>query len=222
MLIKFNRTVGSSRNAAREASFLARTGNKVYLGVGSYGNDNANAGYCVRITTNYVDRDIIAQVVNQGSDVHEHNFDIQTGDGGFGIFDACTIDGTFIPQYSGTGEVWGNNLGGVSLPSECSYLPPYPICGSKPEDNMQTLCKWSFDKKIRTTGAQSNPTITKICYVACPSELYEATGLRRSDEKNSLHTCVSTLKAGGYVTRMMDCGKLTLPIFLLLLLVIFL
>ena len=199
--------MGSSRHATREASFLSRTKNKVYFGVGSYGNSNLNAGYCLRISTNVIDRDVIAQVVNQGSDVDEHNFDLQTADGGFGIFDACVIDGTSLPQYSGTGDAWGDILGGAKTQSQCSQLPQYPICGTNPEDNLQNLCTWSFQNKIRlATGASSNPTIKKICYVACPSELYQATGLRRSDELNSAYTCVSTLPAGGLVTRMMDCG----------------
>jgi len=155
-------------------------------------------------------RDIIAQVVNQGSDVHEDNFDIQTADGGFGIFDACVGDGGVLPQYGGSGSVWGDNLGGVRTRAECSNLPAYPICKTSQEDNLQTLCQWSFDNKVRLEGGTtSNPTITKLCYVACPSELYEATGLRRADETTSSFTCTasSTLPAGGSLTRMMDCGK---------------
>ena len=211
----FGRTVGSARNKAREASFLSRTNTKVYFGVGSYGNDNSNAGYCLRITTDAIDRDIIAQVVNQGSDVHADNFDLQTADGGFGIFDACSIDGTSIPQYTGPGEAWGDNLGGARVASQCMNIPPYPICGNNPEDNLQNLCTWSFQNKIRlTTGSSSNPTIKKLCYVACPSEIYQATGLRRSDELNSLFTCSSLLPAGGLVTRMMDCGMFALKIFI--------
>ena len=207
-LYNFCRTVGSSGQTARQTAFTARTGNNVYFGVGSYGNDNANAGYCVRITTNSLDRDIIAQVVNQGSDVNQNNFDLQTADGGFGIFDACVVDGSAVPQYDGSGDAWGNNLGGVSTVSQCSQLPSYPICGTSPADNLQNLCTWSFQNKIRLTGSNSNPTITKLCYVACPSELYTATGLRRSDELNSGYTCISSLTAGGSLTRMMDCGNL--------------
>lgn len=208
------RTIGSSGNQAREAAFLKRTGHKVYFGVGSYGNDQANAGRCVRITTNTIDRDIIAQVVNQGADVHDDNFDIQTADGGFGIFNACVMDGTTVPQYSGTGEVWGDILGGVKTASECSQLPPYPMCGTSPQDNLQTMCEWSFQAKIRLTGSStSNPIIKKLCYVACPLELYQATGLRRSDESNSAFTCLTQLKAGGSLTRMMDCGIVNLFTF---------
>lgn len=50
------------------------------------------------MTFNEVDRDVIAQVVNQGGDVPDGNFDLQMGDGGFCIYDACVSAGTYFNQ----------------------------------------------------------------------------------------------------------------------------
>jgi hypothetical protein len=94
--------------------------------------------------------------------------------------------------------------GGVSTRAQCSNLPPYPICGSAPQDSMIELCQISFDKGLRN----GNPVITAMCQVACPSGLVAATGLHRSDEKNSLYVCNNNYEtAGGVVTKTMDCGK---------------
>lgn len=101
-------TFGSTANAQREASFLARTGQNVYFGVASYSSANPTpGGLCYRITTNNLNRDLIVQIVNAGGDVPNGNVDLQTGDGGFGLFGACTISSTTMPQFSGTAAVWG-------------------------------------------------------------------------------------------------------------------
>ena len=50
-----------------------------------------------------------------GGDVPDGNFDLQMGDGGFGIFDACVSAGTSAPQYDGTASQWGNTYGGWSV-----------------------------------------------------------------------------------------------------------
>jgi len=196
----------------REAQFKASTGQSVYFGVGSYGNNQARAGLCYRIQVASVDRDMIVQVVNQGGDVPDGNFDLQMGDGGFGVFDACVSGsgGTSVPQYSGTTAAWGATYGGWSTPSQCSSLPTYPVCSPQAPDNMQDLCAFSFNAGFRlTTGSNSNPTIQNMCEVACPSELWQATGLHRSDETNTAYTCASTnpIPSGGLLTRMMDCAK---------------
>ena len=52
------------------------------------------------------------QVVNQGGDVPDGNFDLQMGDGGFGIYNACVSDGTSVPQFDGSASQWGNQYGG--------------------------------------------------------------------------------------------------------------
>jgi hypothetical protein len=47
-----------------------------------------------------------------------------------------------------------------------------------------------------------------MCEVKCPTELYSATGLHRSDETNAGYTCLSSgISSGGVLTRMMDCSK---------------
>ena len=197
-------SAGSIANQAREAAFFQRTGQQVYFGVGSYGNQPTRAGNCYRITVGGVDRDFITQVVNSGGDVPDVNFDLQMGDGGFGIFNGCTNDYTPLPQFDGTSAQWGDQYGGWGdSAAECANLPPYPHCGSSPQDNLQDLCVWSFQQNLRGT-----PIILNICQVSCPVELYQATGIRRSDEPTSAYTCPYTANGnGGILTRMMDCSK---------------
>ncbi len=56
-------TVGSILNQQRESQYTQSTGGDVvYFGVGSYGNNQARAGKCYRITANGVDRDLLVQV----------------------------------------------------------------------------------------------------------------------------------------------------------------
>lgn len=188
---------------ARELSYTSRTGDSVYLGVGSYGNKNVRAGKCYRITATGVDRDLLVQVVNQGGDVPDGNFDLQLGDGGTGLFNACTNAGSGVPQYDGSVNQWGNTYGGWRNILSCENLPSYPHCGVILQDDLKELCKWSFRKQLRT-----NPIITAMCEVACPVELYTATGIRRSDEINNAYVCgTSGVAGGGILTRMMDCTK---------------
>ena len=145
------------------------------------------------------------QVVNKGADTPDANFDLQTGDGGFGLFDACTRDGTATAfQFDSRDAQWGNPYGGWRVSAaECSQLPQYPYCATNPQDNLQDLCRWSFGKNLRT-----NPTITKSCQVQCPVEVYQMTGLRRSDEPTASFTCGTNLfLSGGTLTTMMDCAK---------------
>ena len=100
--------------------------------------------------------------------------------------------------------------GGVSTIEECSNIPPYPICGTAPQDSMIDLCKVSFTSGLRN----GNPVISQICQVACPSELYTATGLRRSDEANTLYVCNNNADPpGGSVTKTMDCSKIGISRF---------
>ena len=191
---------------SREATYTSRTGDSVYFGVGSYGNDQTRAGKCYRITAASLDRDLIVQSINQGGDVPDANFDIQVGDGGFGLNNACTVGTTTSPQFDGTASQWGAIYGGWSSITGCDNLPEYPHCGNNPQDNLRDLCKWSFNKAFRISA--SNPSITKMCEVKCPDELYKATGVRRSDETNNAYTCgVTGISSGGVLTRMMDCSK---------------
>ena len=101
-------TFGSAANTVREATFFQETNEKVYFGVGSYSSANTDpGGLCYRITTSSLDRDLIVQIVNSGGDVSNGNVDLQTGDGGFGYYDACTQEDTKMPQFSGTATAWG-------------------------------------------------------------------------------------------------------------------
>lgn len=118
------------------------------------------------------------------------------------------------PLFNSTASMWGSAYGGVSSISQCNQLPEYPVCAyNAPQDNLRTLCAFSFQKNIRitSTNGNSNPLITAMCQVACPSELYNATGLHRSDERPNLgYTCDANSHyeaTGGYLTRMMDCGE---------------
>ena len=152
---------------------------------------------------------MILQVVNQGSDVHEGNFDLLLADGGFGLFDACTNSGTSIPQYGANASSWGSPYGGVYTSNGCKNLPKYPTCMPKSNlvDNLQSLCNWTFANGFRPPML-AGPRITKLCQVTCPTELWQATGLHRADDQNIGYTCNNTaysLPTGGNVTRMMDC-----------------
>jgi hypothetical protein len=140
----------------REAAFKAQTGIDVHFGVGSYGNNQARAGLCYRISAASLSKDLIVQVVNQGGDVPDGNFDLQMGDGGYGIFDACVKDGTSMPQFDGTGSQWGNTYGGWDTRAQCSQLPQFPHCklDASYVDNMQTLCQWSFDNGLRLQNGE--------------------------------------------------------------------
>jgi hypothetical protein len=113
-------TVGSASNAAREASYLAMTGESVYFGVGSYGSNQFAGGLCYRMTTSSIDRDLIVQVVNYGSDVPVGNFDLQVSDGGFGLFDACTPASTKMPQFDSSEAAWGVGM----HPFPLSHMSP--------------------------------------------------------------------------------------------------
>ena len=83
---------GSAGMKQREAAYLARTGDRVFFGVGSYGSDPSKAGLCYRVTTDTVDRDLIVQVITDGAD--NGNLNMYVADGGLGFQNACTFEGT--------------------------------------------------------------------------------------------------------------------------------
>lgn len=113
-------TFGSTSMRAAESSFLARTGNDVYFGVGTYGTSDdvqRGLGACYRMQVEGISKDLIVQSVNTGSDVAGAQFDLQVGDGGAGAFDTCA--GGSNPgvnsMYPGTYDSsnWGRIYGGV-------------------------------------------------------------------------------------------------------------
>ena len=117
--------------------------------------------------------DIIAQVVNQGTDVNRGSFDLQVGDGGFGLFDSCSSPDTTVPMYPGNNlSVWGRRYGGVVNQSQCADLPKYPICSTFAAqkspliiENLPRLCQESFQERLR--GLQK---INQACIVKCPGK----------------------------------------------------
>jgi len=149
-------SVGSVDMKRREASFKARTGIDVYLGVGSLGGPRNTAGFCYRLSAASYEKDIIVQIVNEGGDVNSGNVDLQMGDGGYGIFNGCASPGTNFPQFDGTTSQWGQTYGGWSTIEGCNNLPKYPHCrGEYAKDDMQELCRFSFLHGFRL-GAGKN------------------------------------------------------------------
>jgi len=195
----------------REAVYSYDTKDSVYFGVGSYGSDESRGGLCYRMSVAGIDRDIIAQVITQGGEnTAAGSFNLLMADGGFtDQYTACTAEGTPVPQFAGSSSSWGSSFGGWQNMSGCSQLPEYPICGNTRHDSMKQLCENTFVKGFRVGNSiWSNPTITSLCQVKCPDPLWQATGLRRSDEANQLYTCGATMEpSGGDLTRSMDCSK---------------
>ena len=101
---------------------------------------------------------MIVQVTNSGSDVGEHQFDLQIPGGGVGIFNACSR------QWGAPGEGWGQRYGGVNSRDRCYGLP----------EQIRDGCLFRFDW---FKGAD-NPTMT-YSKVDCPAELTSATGCSR-------------------------------------------
>jgi hypothetical protein len=217
-----------------EKTFLDKTGEDVYFGVGTYGSsgDNSVIGECLRIDVSGVDKNLIVQAINTGSDVQGNQFDLQTGDGGFGQYNSCAGNEKISMYYDPTdpeGENWGSQSGGVTNRDDCAKLPKYPkLWGDNPPDNidnLQDLCTVGFDKGIRIADEDSlvsNPTIQSVCKVSCPTELTDITGLVPK-EPGTQYTCLSTLQENSdhvcnpgnsndlswCLTRMMDCRKPT-------------
>jgi hypothetical protein len=171
-----------------------------------------------------MDRELIVQSVNTGSDVSGNQFDLQVGAGGAGAFNNCAgKDGSMFP---GATDVWGHQYGGPDSSSECDELPPFtqqPEAMKSAGDNLQQLCHYSFEKKTRGEGG-SNPTLLNAVRVKCPAELVELTGIQRSDEPAthraspehqvpafpSNEVCQADVPGSSTaycLTRMMDCRK---------------
>lgn len=212
-----------------EAAFNSREGQSVYFGVGTYGTSSdgqQGLGACYRITVDGVDRDLLVQSVNTGSDVAGNQFDLQVGDGGAGAYNNCAgASGAMFPgPYDGS--TWGKQYGGEDTRAQCANLPEYPQESGPMKaagDNLVKLCEYSFDKKVRGEGG-SNPTIQDLTRVKCPPELVEMTQLQRSDDPATYvhtnltrgvgfpnaHKCGLDQPGGTAawcLTRMMDCRK---------------
>jgi hypothetical protein len=125
---------------------------------------------------------------------------------GLGVdLNACTAQGSALPQFLGNSSLWGRPIGiefesyihtyihalyhtyvysciacigGAVNESGCDNIPEYPFCSGVRQDNMRTLCKQSFEVGLRIANnpTNSNPTINKMCQVKCPRSLWTATG----------------------------------------------
>jgi hypothetical protein len=172
-----------------------------------------------------VDKDIIVQSINTGSDVAGNQFDLQIGDGGAGAFNTCA--GKNSSMYPGTVAAWGHQYGGVDTRAACTGLPKYPQAAAPMKaagDDLVSLCQYGFDQKVRGEGG-SNPTINMLSRVKCPEVLVHLTQIKRSDDpstyeirKDHVSTVINAQdhecgldKPGGTaawcLTRMMDCRK---------------
>jgi len=220
---------GSATMRKAEEAFNARAGESVYFGIGTYGTSadpQRGLGACYRLKVVGLDRDIIAQSVNTGSDVAGNQFDLQQGAGGAGEYNVCA--GNAQSMYPGSTAAWGCIYGGISTRAACSGLPAYPqdSAGMKAaNDSLIELCQYAFDKKIRFEGTSpsdcgGNPTLQDASRVKCPEELVQMTWAQRSDDPatyshTDLHRQagfpnIDNVCAGGgayCLTRMMDCRK---------------
>lgn len=218
-------TFGSASMRAAEAKYNSRAKDNVYFGVGTYGSSGdpiRGLGNCYRMSIEGVDKPIIAQSVNTGSDVAGNQFDLQIGAGGAGAFNTCA--GSASSMYPGTVDQWGRIYGGWDNRADCAKLPKYPKNSTamvSHGDDLITLCQYGFDKKVRHEGG-ANPTILDLKRVRCPPELVEFTWFQRSDDPpTGEEVPVKGFESGrggaapvcappnlAYcLTRMMDCRK---------------
>merc|ERR1719481_1365224 len=85
-------TSGSMSMQAAEQAYEARTGQSVYFGVGTYGTGDdpqRGLGACYLLNVDSVDRPLLVQSINTGSDVSGNQFDLQEGAGGCGAYNTC-------------------------------------------------------------------------------------------------------------------------------------
>lgn len=189
-------TFGSTALLAGEAAFRARTGDAVYLGVGTYGTSDdpqRGLGACFRLTVEGADRDIIAQSVNTGHDVAGNQFDLQIGAGGAGAFNTCA--GGARSMFPGDRVPWGCVYGGVDSREACTALPEFPRDSAPMKaagDSLVKLCEYGWDKQMRLSGAgkpagacKYNPTLLDVARVRCPAELVNLTQMQRVDDPDS-------------------------------------
>jgi len=219
-------TFGSTAMRKAEESFNNRTSDKVYFGIGTYGTGSDpqhGLGACYRIKADGLDRPLLVQSINTGSDVAGNQFDLQIGDGGAGAYNTCA--GSDSAMYPGGVEPWGRQYGGVDNRADCANLPKYPKKAGPMQaagDDLITLCQYGFDKKVRIEGGD-NPTVQDVQRVKCPNELVNFTWMLRNDEPisyktglsmpgfpNDDHKCEADIPGHGTawcLTRMMDCRK---------------
>lgn len=185
---------GSDAMLTAAAAYAAET----HFVVGSYG-PSSNLGKCYEFTKDNSGWTFVGQAINEGDDVNVGQFDIQTGAGGFGKFNACTqgpsdcpsgdkaADGS-CPSMFPADSFFGMQFGGVQTQAECTQAPAA----------VATLC----DRAFAWDGRNGN--INAIKRIACPQELVNITGLRLADDSNFSDPESSD---DGYATTTMDCCK---------------
>lgn len=219
-------TFGSGEMLKAEAAFKTRSSEDVYLGVGTYGTgeDKQNGlGACYRLEVEGVDKDIIAQSINTGHDVAGNQFDLMIGAGGAGAYNSCA--GAPYSVFPGETSAWGCQYGGTRTKADCAKLPEYAQNDAAMKaagDNLQKLCEYGFDKKVRAEEVPghpcgSNPTLKSVARVQCPEELVNLTQIQRKDDPTgykgsaapSSGKCANAPGTGTEycLTRMMDCRK---------------
>jgi len=214
-------TFGSQSLKKAEESFNSKQNENVYFGFGTFGTSSdlmRGLGICYRMSVEGVDKDLIVQSINTGSDVAGNQFDLQVGNGGTGAFNNCA--GKSWSMYP-DGYDWGQVYGGSTTRQDCSKLPLYPQKSgpmTAAGDDLQTLCEYSFDKHVRGPNGE-NPTIRDLGRVQCPKELVEFSQLLRNDDPMGYKITTHNegfpnmnVKCGQQsnsfcLTRMMDCRK---------------
>lgn len=122
---------------------------------------NISSSYRLTFTNGPVaGKRMIVQSTNTGSDISNNQFDILMPGGGVGLFNGCASQWGGIP---------GAQYGGVGSRGECDGMP----------DHLKAGCYWRFDWFLNA----DNPTFD-FKQVACPAELADKTGCRRSDDGN--------------------------------------
>eukprot|EP01038_Epipyxis_sp_PR26KG_P006407 gene6407-8818_t len=201
-------SMGSYNMKVKEADFKKQNAQNVYFAVGAIGDVTTStdkAGFCYRLTIKGVNRDIIAQVIDAKGGVDNGGFSVQlTNIGSDGSAAACLAASSSLPMYPGNYYGWHAN------PAICATLPSYPICNSSPKvsDDLQELCSWSFTQNLQVVGS-AKPIITKMCQVACPTQLTDLTGFQRSDEPTTSYICTDDIVQGlgGSLSGYLNCAK---------------
>lgn len=197
-------TVGSARMTSAENSYLARTSDAVYFGVGTSGCDQvANLGGCYRITYATgkalanagndwgragIERDLIVQSVNSGGDVHCPQFDLQVGVGGQGYHNNCVANDNSDAEMFGSSATqasMGLRYGGHRNRAQCTLSPQTDKMTTE-GDNLVQLCEASFDRKLRGENGL-NSRMIRVSRVTCPVELTKVSNFRRADQDHFGH-----------------------------------
>lgn len=110
----------------QECVYRERTGKNVNFAVGSFGKTEDEMGKCflIELTSG---TELIAQVINTGSDVHTGYFDLQQMAGGIGLCNALTdstsgfADGSpqgyaKYPMFGGDNGPWGPKMYVLIIP----------------------------------------------------------------------------------------------------------